>query len=209
MEGLDMAEQQWVTEFAEHGASSEFDYNELDQKAGDGDFGTNLALGGRGVRARLARGGERPFTSLSRVFLDDIGGSSGPLFGLLFSNIERATAEELSARTLAEGARAGRDAIVRVGHAQLGDKTMVDSLTPIVEALEKARTSSTREALNAAAEAGRAGAEKTRKYRARRGRASYVGERAVGAIDPGALAIARFFAIGAAVFSRPTQVTIS
>lgn len=196
----EQAEMRWIAAFAEHAASSEAHYNALDQKVGDGDFGSNLALGGRLTQAGLRAGADRPMACIARVFLDEIGGSSGPLFGLLFGNIERATRDGVTASSLALGAREGRDAIVRVGHAELEDKTLVDALTPIVDALQGASDLTPGAALAAAAAAGEAGAERTRGFRARRGRASYVGDRAIGEVDPGAVAVARFFRVGADAF---------
>lgn len=188
-------EARWISDFAEHAASSELFYNELDQKVGDGDFGTNLSQGGSLAKQRLAESDARPLAVMAEVFLDEIGGSSGPLFGLLFGNIERATRDGFTVETLARGVEAGRDAIVRIGHAELGDKTLIDALTPLTEALLQAAAESRElaDALSATAAAGSEGAERTREYRARRGRASYVGERAIGAIDPGASAIAELF----------------
>lgn len=194
------AETAWITDFATHAARSEDEYNDLDQQIGDGDFGTNLALGGRLTQQRLAAAPDRALAAVAQVFLDDIGGSSGPLFGLLFGNVERATRDAFTPATLAAGVRAGRDAIVRVGRAEVGDKTMIDALDPIVDALEQTEATNLAAAFDAAAAAGAAGAESTRQLRARRGRASYVGDRAIGAVDPGAVAVARFFRFAAQSF---------
>lgn len=202
MTDIASAETSWIVAFADHAAFSEHHYNELDQKVGDGDFGTNLALGGRLAQAELASGDGRALAILARVFLDEIGGSSGPLFGLLFSSLDHATRESMTAEAFASGVRDGRDAIVRVGHAEPGDKTLIDALTPIAEALEARSSDELGTALLEAAEAGERGAERTREYRARRGRASYVGDRAIGAIDPGAAAVARFFRLASDALSR-------
>ncbi|GAA2598152.1 DAK2 domain-containing protein [Streptomyces axinellae] len=176
----------------------------LDQLAGDGDFGDNLCEGLDRVVAELeARPGEPPFAVAARVFLDEVGGTSGPLLGLLFQELARALAngdDHAEGGGEAEGGgdadddaawrsgiREGLAAIQRVGEAEPGDRTMVDALSPAREALEAGADA--REVALAAL----AGAQATAALRARRGRASYVGERAVGAPDPGALGVALLF----------------
>ncbi|MEU1304653.1 MULTISPECIES: DAK2 domain-containing protein [Streptomyces] len=164
---------------------------ELDQRSGDGDFGDNLRGGLRAALTRFDKGGTSAFGALGKVFLDEVGGTSGPLLGLLFTEIARALD---SGAGFADGAGAGLTAIQRVGEARVGDRTLVDALAPAVDALV---TGGPVEAANAA----RAGADRTALLRARMGRASYVGDRAKGAPDPGAVGIALFFWAAAAVAS--------
>lgn len=145
----------WLTRFAATVRSVEPELTSLDQQAGDGDFGANLTTGMDGVRraldalaaertdaknARNGQGGpDAPLAAAARVFLDDVGGTSGPLFGLLFQ--ELADALRMAAPTppgtaaLATGTAAGAAAIQRVGEAEVGDKTMVDALVPAAHAL--------------------------------------------------------------------------
>ncbi|RZD71124.1 DAK2 domain-containing protein [Streptomyces albidoflavus] len=162
----------------------------LDQVSGDGDFGDNLREGLGLVTAALDhRPDEPPFAVAANVFLDEVGGTSGPLMGLLFQELARAHAahqgDDRAAWTT--GVREGLAAIQRVGEAEPGDRTLVDTLVPARDALESGASE------RGVAEAALAGAQATSALRARRGRASYVGERAVGWPDPGALGIALLF----------------
>ncbi|CAM5349981.1 hypothetical protein SANTM175S_05531 [Streptomyces antimycoticus] len=141
----------WLTRFAATVRSVEPELTALDQKAGDGDFGGNLVTGMDGVRRALdalaagAGNGERnrrgpdvPLDAAARVFLDDVGGTSGPLFGLLFQELADAlgmAAARPGTAALALGTAAGAAAIQRVGEAEVGDKTMVDALVPAARAL--------------------------------------------------------------------------
>lgn len=161
----------------------------LDERSGDGDFGANLQ-GGLARAAVTARGsdGVQAWADLAGEFLDDVGGTSGPLLGLLFREIHRAAqAGTTIAAVLRDGAAAGLAAIQRVGEARLGDRTLVDALEPGARALQDDG------ALAAAVDAAIDGAVSTRDLVARRGRASYVGDRAVGHPDPGAVGIALLF----------------
>ncbi|MEV6154019.1 dihydroxyacetone kinase subunit DhaL [Nonomuraea sp. NPDC052129] len=171
----------------------------LDQLSGDGDFGDNLRSGLRRVIDELDRAGTagHGFDVAGRVFLDDVGGTSGPLFGLLFTEIGRALdGDKPTGRALdgdvpswAAGASAGLAAIQRVGEAAVGDRTLVDALVPAVAALESDDAGAFARAATAAAD----GARSTAGLRARLGRASYVGERAKGVADPGAVGVALLF----------------
>lgn len=159
----------------------------LDQHSGDGDFGDNLRAGVRTAVQRAGHGPHRGFAALGEVFLDEVGGTSGPLLGLLFTEIARAlstSSDDVAA--FAAGARAGLTAIQRVGEAEPGDRTLVDALAPAVSAMG-------RDGYAAAATAAREGAEKTADLLARHGRASYLGDRAKGAQDPGAVGVALLF----------------
>jgi dihydroxyacetone kinase phosphoprotein-dependent L subunit len=164
---------------------------ELDQRSGDGDFGDNLRGGLRTALTRLDAAGSPDggaFATLGAVFLDDVGGTSGPLLGLLFSEIAHALADKDNNDPLdafGAGAAAGMAAIQRVGEAQVGDRTLVDALAPAVEAIPQG--------FSAAAAAAERGAEGTATMPARMGRASYVGDRAQGAPDPGAVGVALLF----------------
>jgi dihydroxyacetone kinase-like protein len=125
------------------------------------------------------------------------GGTSGPLFGMWFREIARAgSTEPADLPSLATGVQAGLAAIQRLGGASVGDNTMVDAIAPAAEALTAAATdgSSLGSALKAAAAAASTGARSTRDLVASRGRASYVGDVARGVLDPGAVAVAVFFA---------------
>lgn len=171
----------------------------LDTASGDGDFGENLRSGLAAVEQDSQHSDRSGFASAAKVFLDDVGGTSGPLFGLLFqelANAERATTDltELMRVGLPEGLAA----IQRVGGAEPGDRTLVDALHPAADALKSGG------GLQQAASAGIDGAARSADLVARRGRASYVGERAVGAADPGAVGVALFL-VSAAEAVEPNQ----
>jgi len=161
----------------------------LDEQSGDGDFGHNLSYGiERGAERALTAPDSEVWRSLAAVFLDEVGGTSGPLFGLLFQEIARASSSAQSPEDLiGVGTSNGLAAVQRVGEAEVGDRTIVDALHPASVALSRGGK------LNSAAEAACRGALDTAHLRARRGRASYVGERAVGHPDPGAVGVALLF----------------
>ncbi|QHC18900.1 MULTISPECIES: DAK2 domain-containing protein [unclassified Streptomyces] len=179
-----------LTAFVETARTAHPALTALDQLSGDGDFGDNLRDGLDRVATALAdRPAEPVFAVAASVFLDEVGGTSGPLIGLLFQELARAHAAHLGDDQEAWriGVREGLAAIQRVGEAEPGDRTLVDTLAPARDALEAG------EAPRGVAEAALEGAHATAALRARRGRASYVGERAVGSPDPGALGIALLF----------------
>jgi phosphoenolpyruvate---glycerone phosphotransferase subunit DhaL len=188
----------WIEAFAAAFEAHREELNDLDRRSGDGDFGTNLNSALERVRTALA-GGELAtpadvFAAVSGAFMAT-GGTSGPLFGMWFRELSRATSAEgaLGVEALAAAAGAGVAAVQRLGGAQVGDKTMVDAMVPAAEALAAAAGQGLAAALAAAAQAARAGADSTADLVARRGRASYVGEAARGVHDPGAVTVALFF----------------
>jgi dihydroxyacetone kinase phosphoprotein-dependent L subunit len=174
--------------FAASVEESHEDLTRLDQLSGDGDFGENLRSGLTQVLGRLdpaSGSGGAGFRIAAEVFLDNVGGTSGPLFGLLFQSVGAAWKDgDLAVGTLSEGISAGLGAIQRVGEASVGDRTLVDALAPAADALSAGR--SFVDAARAAIE----GARATAGLRGRMGRASYVGERVIGHADPGAVGIA-------------------
>jgi len=166
---------------------------DLDRQSGDGDFGANLrsALG----RARTALENTAAGTpgdvldTVATAFLHT-GGTSGPLFGMWFRQLAKATrAETIGVAELAHGFADATATVQRLGGAKPGDKTMVDAMVPASRALAAA-SGSLDQALDAAATAARSGAEATAELLAKRGRASYVGEVARGVLDPGAVTVA-------------------
>jgi dihydroxyacetone kinase-like protein len=197
---------QWIDAFEADFARNAHELGELDRKAGDGDFADNItsALS----KARRFIDDENPttyratFTALARGFLDT-GGTSGPLFGMLFRAVAKAATTEddgVELSDLAQAVAQGLHAIQERGGAQVGDNTLVDALAPASAALTRATPNdSLGTALQQAAEAAEHGAATTEDMIARRGRASYVGEHARGVKDPGAMAIGIFFRAGARV----------
>ncbi|MDA3643302.1 dihydroxyacetone kinase subunit L [Saccharopolyspora indica] len=167
---------------------------ELDRVIGDADHGENMARGFRAVAAKIDTSApETPGAVLklcATVLISTVGGASGPLYGTAFLRAAAAVgdAPELDGAAVAKAVQAGLEGVVARGRAEVGDKTMVDALTPAVEAAKNAAESGEGPAkvLAAAAEAAQQGAEATEPLVARKGRASYLGERSAGHIDPGA-----------------------
>ncbi|MFI8520669.1 dihydroxyacetone kinase subunit DhaL [Streptomyces sp. NPDC085481] len=165
---------------------------ELDSAIGDADHGANLKRGFAAVTAALEK--EPPATpgavlvAAGRQLISTVGGASGPLYGTLLRGTGKALGEEerVSRAALAEALAAGVAAVGRLGGAQVGDKTMLDALVPAAEALGAS--------FAAAREAAEAGALATVPLRARKGRASYLGERSIGHQDPGATSSALLLA---------------
>ncbi|MHA4779354.1 dihydroxyacetone kinase subunit DhaL [Streptomyces sp. MSC1_001] len=165
---------------------------ELDSAIGDADHGANLKRGFAAVTETLA---EEPqatpgavLTAAGRQLISTVGGASGPLYGTLLRRTGKTLGddERVTRARLAEALGAGVTAVSQLGGAQVGDKTMLDALVPAVEGL--------RESFGAGRAAAEEGALATVPLRARKGRASYLGERSVGHQDPGATSSALLFA---------------
>lgn len=194
--------EQWVRAFAQVVTENKNHLTELDSAIGDGDHGANMDRGMQAVLAALdTKLPDTPATLFSTVgmtLVSTVGGASGPLFGTLFLRLGSAlgTTSEVSLADLARALRAGLDGIVARGKAEAGDKTLYDALAPAVEALEAAAEAGTDfgAALQAAAEAAATGRDATIPMSARKGRASYLGERSVGHQDPGATTVALLLA---------------
>jgi dihydroxyacetone kinase-like protein len=167
---------------------------ELDRAIGDGDHGENMNRGFTAVVAALDAGApETPGAVLRLVattLISKVGGAAGPLYGTAFlrASAKLGTAEDLDVPALLDALRAGLEGVQARGKAVGGDATMVDALIPAVSAAEKAAEDGGDVAavLTAAADAADRGAESTVELVPRKGRASYLGERAVGHMDPGA-----------------------
>jgi phosphoenolpyruvate---glycerone phosphotransferase subunit DhaL len=163
---------------------------ELDRVIGDGDHGENLRRGFAAVVAALdATPPATPAAVLKLVattLISKVGGAAGPLYGTAFLRAASAVGDQptLGPAEVTAALEAALGGVVARGKAEPGDKTMVDALTPAVEAARSA--SSVAEVLSAAAAAAATGAESTVPLVARKGRASYLGERSAGHLDPGA-----------------------
>jgi dihydroxyacetone kinase-like protein len=162
---------------------------DLDRVIGDGDHGENLKRGFDFVVSSLDSSEVDDPTGVlklvAKTLISKVGGASGPLFGTAF--LRAATAlTVVDGPSVAAALRAALDGVVARGKAEVGDKTMVDALTPAVEAAEAVKDKSVAEVLRAAASAAETGAESTIPLVARKGRASYLGERSAGHLDPGA-----------------------
>ncbi len=164
-----------------------------DQAAGDGDFGDNLCNALSGAAERVVDGASLAdeLDVVAGWYLDHVGGSSGPLFGLLFNAMAKQTrgAPDVD-RGLIDGLAAGTAAIQRVGEAVLGDRTMLDTLIPTIDHIQgRGAPVDWADAVGVALQNGRA----TAQMRARMGRASYLGDRAIGSPDAGAMGVALLF----------------
>lgn len=167
----------WMTLFNQK-VQEEKDYlSELDGPIGDGDHGANLA---RGMAAALEalnstepQSAAEAFKAVSMALISKVGVASGPLYVSAFMGMMKA---EQAGQDLAGVLEAGLDMIVKRGHAQVGEKTMVDVWSPVVEAVKKNQL--TNDFIDQAVLS-------TKDIVATKGRASYVGERSIGHIDPG------------------------
>ncbi|MFE4580754.1 dihydroxyacetone kinase subunit DhaL [Streptomyces chartreusis] len=164
----------------------------LDSPIGDADHGSNLQRGFTAVTAAVEK--EDPqtpgavLTLAGRQLISTVGGASGPLYGTLLRRTGKALGDagEVSEAQFAEALRAGVDAVMTLGGAAPGDKTMIDALVPAVDALG--------DGFVAARAAAEEGALATTPLQARKGRASYLGERSIGHQDPGATSSALLIA---------------
>ncbi|PPF55204.1 dihydroxyacetone kinase subunit L [Clavibacter michiganensis] len=185
----------WATETARVVADQRGELITLDREIGDGDHGENLDRGFSAVAEKLhgLASDATPADVLKTVattLISTVGGASGPLLGTAYLKASGAVAgrDDLDADAIADLLDAAVGGIVLRGKAERGDKTMVDAWGPAAEAARTAADSGSGpvEALEAAADAAARGAEATEPLVARKGRASYLGERAVGHRDPGA-----------------------
>src|SRR6266516_4965426 len=165
----------------------------LDAAIGDGDHGANMARGFKAVLERVeGAGGDfgRLFKAVGMALIGKVGGASGPLYGSFYLGVGKrlGDAAEVSDEELAAGLRAGYDGVVARGKAQLEDKTMLDAWDPALTALEGALAEGVElgVALDRAAAAAEEGMKATIPTVARKGRASYLGERSRDHQDPGA-----------------------
>ncbi|AUS81831.1 dihydroxyacetone kinase subunit L [Actinoalloteichus sp. AHMU CJ021] len=167
---------------------------DLDRAIGDGDHGENLTRGFTAVRASLDEGEHgSPAEVLKLVastLISTVGGAAGPLYGTALLRAAKAVPDrvELGPEDVAAALAAALEGVVARGRAEAGDKTMVDALVPAVAAAERAvgDGGDTRAVLAAASAAAETGARETAPLVARKGRASYLGERSAGHLDPGA-----------------------
>jgi phosphoenolpyruvate---glycerone phosphotransferase subunit DhaL len=184
----------WVHCFADVIAERREELTRLDTAIGDADHGTNMY---RGMRAAIERvdalDGDDISAALKGVgmaLVSKVGGAAGPLYGTMFLQMANAAGDgsEVDLAGWTQMLDAGLKGVQMRGKAEPGDKTMVDALAPAVEALERAQEDGAElpAALEQSAQAAREGMEKTVPMVARKGRASYLGDRSAGHQDPGA-----------------------
>ncbi|WP_155962388.1 dihydroxyacetone kinase subunit DhaL [Streptococcus ruminantium] len=175
----------WMEKFNEKIQANRDYLSELDSPIGDGDHGGNMARGMAAVMQELSvkkyETADQVFKVVAMQLLSKVGGASGPLYGSAFMGITKACQTGAS---LADILQAGLEMIQKRGKAELGEKTMVDIWIPVISALQAENLS-----LNVIQEA----VEGTRNIIATKGRASYVGERSIGHIDPGSFSSGLLF----------------
>ena len=189
---------EWLQLSARKMSEHRMELIELDRAIGDSDHGENMDRGFQAVLAKLGESApETPGAALkmtAMTLMSKVGGAAGPLYGTAYLRAATAlgTLDDVDGGALAAALAAARDGIVARGKAEPGDKTMVDAWTPAVEAANEAVIlgADAVAVLAAAAEAAEVGAVTTDPLVARKGRASYLGERSAGHRDPGAVSTA-------------------
>jgi dihydroxyacetone kinase-like protein len=191
----------WLSRFRDLVTEKQSYLTELDSAIGDADHGANMT---RGMTAVMEKIGAAPasavdelFKSVGMTLVTSVGGASGPLYGTFFLRfgMTAGSVESLDGATFAAALHAGLDGVVARGKAEAGDKTMFDAMAPALAAWDETLGGggdlvASASAAFAAAEAGR---DATEPLVARKGRASYLGERSAGHLDPGATSTTLLF----------------
>jgi phosphoenolpyruvate---glycerone phosphotransferase subunit DhaL len=179
--------------YAQRIAERKVELTDLDSQIGDADHGINMDRGFSAVAAKLPDLRESDLGAIAKAvgmtLISTVGGASGPLYGTFFLRLGTSFGDRraIPESELAAAIRAGLEGVKQRGHAELDDKTMVDAMTPAVDALEsRAGDGDLGAALAAAADAAAAGRDRVTPLVARKGRASYLGERSANHQDPGA-----------------------
>ena len=179
-------------------ARSESDFlTGLDREIGDADHGLNMHRGFSKVVEKLPSIADKDIGFILKntgmVLLSSVGGASGPLFGTFFIRAAQVTQahQSLTLEELYQMMRDGAEGVISRGKAEPGDKTMCDVWLPVVESLRQSceQKLSVQAALEAASQQAEAAAQSTITMQARKGRASYLGERSIGHQDPGATSV--------------------
>ena len=192
----------WIHAYADEIAANRAELVRLDTAIGDGDHGTNMDRGMRKAVERVdAIEGDdigALMKAVGMALVSSVGGAAGPLYGTLFLQMATASTgrEELDLAGWTAALGAGVDGVKARGKAEPGDKTMIDALLPAIEAL-KSGDADLGQALRRSAAAAEEGMKATIPMEARKGRASYLGERSVGHQDPGATSAALLIAAAA------------
>ena len=198
----------WLSRFSGLVTENRTYLTELDSAIGDADHGANMA---RGMTAVMEKVGATPaaavdelFKSVGMTLVTSVGGASGPLYGTFFLRFgtTAGAVTELDGAALGAALRAGLGGVVARGKAEVGDKTMVDAMVPALDAFDAEVTAGAdaAAAASAAFSAATMGRDATEPLVARKGRASYLGDRSAGHLDPGATSTAYLFqALGEAL----------
>jgi dihydroxyacetone kinase-like protein len=191
----------WLGRFRDLVTEQRAYLTDLDSAIGDADHGANMT---RGMAAVMKKIGAEPaatvdelFKSVGMTLVTSVGGASGPLYGTFFLRFgtTAGAVQTLDGAALAAALRAALGGIVARGKAEPGDKTMFEAISPAVDALDAALAdgASIQDSAAAASVAAQSGRDATEPLVARKGRASYLGERSIGHLDPGATSAAMLF----------------
>lgn len=202
----------WLQTYVEAIAKHKEELTQLDSDIGDGDHGTNMDRGFQAVRAKLPEIADKDIGTILKTvgmtLVSTVGGASGPLYGTFFLQMGTATSGkmELSLAEWITAVQAAVDGVAMRGKASPGDKTMLDALLPGLEALKvsAAKGAGLPAAIRASADAAEAGMTATIPWVARKGRASYLGERSAGHQDPGATSSHLLLSAAARVWAGTT-----
>lgn len=184
----------WLSAYSQLLADNREYLTQLDSSIGDADHGVNMDRGFKAVLGKLPTVADKDIgtilKSVGMTLVQTVGGASGPLYGTFFLQAGGATANkmELSLADWASAVEGAINGLMARGKANIGDKTMVDALVPALHALKQAIADGVdeREALRQSAFAAKQGMKNTIPLVAKKGRASYLGERSAGHQDPGA-----------------------
>ena len=176
---------EWLNVFGEKLTENKEHLNQLDTAIGDGDHGSNMNRGAQALKEKLE---SSDYDEMSDLFKDvgmalvsKVGGASGPLYGSAFIEMAKKAKESTDFTELLSS---GLEGIIKRGKADVGEKTMVDMWTPVVDAVKDGKL--TKELIEESL-------EETKEMKATKGRASYLGDRSIGHIDPGAQSSAYLF----------------
>jgi dihydroxyacetone kinase-like protein len=190
---------QWMQNCAVAYVQHKDELTELDAAIGDADHGANMARGFIAVQGKLAELKDKDigtiFKTVAMTLISTVGGASGPLYGTFF--LQAATGANGKATLTQDEVvtifGAGLQGLKNRGKAAMGEKTMVDALVPALEALRPTGDDSLPAAMDRAVQAAKKGADSTVPLVAKKGRASYLGERSAGHLDPGAASTVLLF----------------
>ncbi len=193
------AMRRFLESFADRLRERRDELTQLDSAIGDADHGINMDRGFSAVRGKLDELDDADLGGFAKgvgmTLISTVGGASGPLYGTFFLRLATAFGDRssVSPDELGQALRAGLDGVRQRGKAELDDKTMIDAMSPAVDAYEAASGEGMDAALTAAAMAAAGGRDRITPLVARKGRASYLGERAAGHPDPGATSTTMLF----------------
>ena len=185
---------QWLQNFAAEIEQNKEYLTELDAAIGDADHGINMERGFKKVASQLSSVADKDISTIlktvSMTLISTVGGASGPLYGTFFLRASTAVIgkEELATEDLLKLLQAGLEGVVQRGKAHLGDKTMIDVLSPVVDSLQQsvAQNKNIVETMQQVVLVAEQAMKETIPMLAKKGRASYLGDRSIGHQDPGA-----------------------